>query len=284
MKYAWLLLFLIACTASEQPPKEQLQSNTIEKPKQTPSFPPYLLPSPLQIRILFNSLETFHNDWLLPTDVVASLNQNTHYALALGMYSADLAYALHFKQTQKSVKLLKTLEELCHQLHLEGVFTQKLLDRIDKNKENTDSLTKIATKVYSQVQERLQQSGMSYLKDFILFGGWIESLYIGTKGWQETKNKVLKEKIAEQKLYLKVIRKRLEQNPEGTKLVTLYLNKLDEAFSPIEVRYSGKAQIKKIGNLIVVENKNTFHIPEGAMQTIAEVITDVRENLLKQSL
>lgn len=102
-------------------------------------------------------------------------------ALNLGAYSADLAYCTIYDKNQETMSLFSATKKLAEDLGLTEGFDQSILDRIDKNIENSDSLYQITSDSYSKSLTFLQSQGQTQILPYIVYGGWLESVYIATQ-------------------------------------------------------------------------------------------------------
>ncbi len=102
-------------------------------------------------------------------------------ALNLGAYSADLAYCTIYDKNQETMSLFSATKRLAEDLGLTEGFDQSILDRIEKNKENSDSLYQITSDSYSESLTFLQSQGQTQILPYIVYGGWLESVYIATQ-------------------------------------------------------------------------------------------------------
>ena len=102
-------------------------------------------------------------------------------ALNLGIYSADLAYCTVYDRNQETMNLFSASKIIAEDLGLTEGFDKTILTRIDKNLDNSDSLYQITNDSYSKTLTFLQAQGQTKILPYIIYGGWVESVYIATQ-------------------------------------------------------------------------------------------------------
>lgn len=102
-------------------------------------------------------------------------------AVNLGIYSADLAYCTIYDKNQETMNLFSATKRLAEDLGLTEGFDQTILDRIDQNIDNSDSLYQITSDSYSKTLTFLQSQGQTQILPYIIYGGWLESVFIATQ-------------------------------------------------------------------------------------------------------
>lgn len=102
-------------------------------------------------------------------------------ALNLGVYGADLSYAATYNQTQETMQYLEVSAKLIDELQISSAFNQTLVDRVDQNLDNVDSLIIIISDSFYETYEYLQANEQDNLSLLVIAGSWIEALYITTQ-------------------------------------------------------------------------------------------------------
>ena len=108
-------------------------------------------------------------------------------ALNLGVYSADLAYCTVYDRNQETMNLFSASKVIAEDLGLTEGFDKSILIRIDKNLDNSDSLYQITNDSYSKTLTFLQAQGQTKILPYIIYGGWVESVYIATQSIKKYK-------------------------------------------------------------------------------------------------
>ncbi|MFK8039020.1 MAG: hypothetical protein AB8B74_12065 [Crocinitomicaceae bacterium] len=141
---------------------------------------------------LINSLEN--------TDKYVDLKSK---ALNFGVYSADLGYMSCFDNGIEFLKYTKAIEDLAADLGISEVFDKTLIDRIESNEENYDSLFTISNQTYYESYSYLEENKKGQELSLIIIGGYIESVYIISSLVENySDNNEIIEKIGDQHLVL----------------------------------------------------------------------------------
>ena len=141
--------------------------------------------------------------------LVNDLNNRGNYvelkskALNFGVYSADLAYMSCFGIGTEFLMYFKAIEEIGEELGISGAFDEELMERIENNEGDTDSLFSISNDTYYDSYLYLEENDKGVELSLIMAGGFIESLYIVTHLVDKFKEgDPIIEKIGDQKLVL----------------------------------------------------------------------------------
>ena len=127
-------------------------------------------------------------------------------ALNFGVYSADLGYMSCFDNGIEFLKYTKAVEDLAGDLGISEVFDKTLLDRIENNEENYDSLFNISNQTYYESYAYLEDNKKGQELSLIIIGGYIESVYIISNLVENfNDNSDIIEKIGDQHLVLEQI-------------------------------------------------------------------------------
>ena len=177
------------------PPTEDSVANEVQTEEVT-----YSLPSPLQIASIFKKSGLKYkagvtSDLRDPAKYTSNLNK----AINLGVYSADLSYAVLNKQNQEAMTYMKLSRQLADNLGMGTVFDQgNLSTRFEKNLSNEDSLAYIIAELQMVTDMYLDENDQQQITSIVFSGAWVESMYIGSKVYEKGKDKSLNSKLAEQ--------------------------------------------------------------------------------------
>lgn len=161
------------------------------------------IPSPMETAALLKKAGAEYNGKIL--NDVKNVNRYTSssaQALNLGIYGADLSYTSVFNQTQESMLYTACAQNLAKRLNVSHAFDQTTVDRMEKNRNNRDSLLSIISETYWDVDAYLKDNERENLSGLMIAGGWIEGLFIATQVTLTNDSPELRQRIAEQKLSL----------------------------------------------------------------------------------
>lgn len=167
----------------------------------------YSLPSPLQIANIFKKSGLKYKAGITselkdPAKYTTNLNK----AINLGVYSADLSYAVLNKQNQEAMTYMKLSRQLADNLGMGSVFDQgNLSKRFEKNLTNEDSLAYIIAELQMVTDMYLDENDQQQVTSIVFSGAWIESMYIASRVFEKGKDKSLNNKLAEQMTILGII-------------------------------------------------------------------------------
>jgi hypothetical protein len=139
----------------------------------------YSVPTPNE---LFDIIRSSGGE--LRMDLINSLDNVDKYvdskskALNFGVYSADLGYMSCFDNGVEFLQYTKAIEKLGLDIGISDVFDQELMDKIEKNEGNSDSLFLISNETYYDSYQYLEENGKGVELALIIVGGYVESLYI----------------------------------------------------------------------------------------------------------
>lgn len=142
-------------------------------------------------------------------DLVNALENAENYvdqkskAINFGVYSADVAYLSCFGIGTDFLKYFKKIEELGDDLGISGAFNEDVMDRIENNEGDSDSLFAISNDTYYESYSYLEENEKGVELSLIMAGGYVESLYIIANLVTEYKdNDPIVNKIGDQRVVL----------------------------------------------------------------------------------
>ncbi len=202
-------MLLVACGGSENEVKDEVNApaeDAVTAEVETQELS-YSLPSPLQIASIFKKSGLKYKDGITSSlKDPAKYTNNLNKALNLGVYSADLSYAVLNKQNQEAMTYMKLSRTLADNLGMGSVFEQGgLSKRFEKNLGNEDSLAYIIAELQMVTDMYLDENDQQQITSIVFAGAWIESMHIGANVLEKGKEKSLNTKLAEQMTILNSI-------------------------------------------------------------------------------
>ena len=140
----------------------------------------YTLPSPLQIASIFRrSGLTYVPNLANNPGNVSNYNTKLIQKLNFGAYAADLAYSALNEQNQACIEYVQALSSLSESLWMTNVFSSvSILNRFENNMGNADSLGYIISDFQMELDNYLEENGLSTNSLVIFTGAWIESMHL----------------------------------------------------------------------------------------------------------
>lgn len=181
--------------------EEVVEETEISKDEVLREISDYPLPTSFEVtKLLIDAGASYILDLCNKTDNVGKYISLKSKALNLGIYGADLSYAATYNQTQETMQYLETSSRLIDELQISSAFNQTLVDRVEANLDNVDSLINIISDSFYDSYKYLQENKQDKLSLLVLSGSWIEALYITSQITNITKdNQKIIEIISDQK-------------------------------------------------------------------------------------
>jgi hypothetical protein len=99
-------------------------------------------------------------------------------AMNLGVYGADLSYSSTYNRQEETTKFLDASRKLVEDLDISTAFNEPMLNRIESNLENKDSLILIVTESFYNTYNYLNKNGEERTSLLVIAGSVIEGLHI----------------------------------------------------------------------------------------------------------
>ena len=224
----------------------------------------YSLPSPLELNKLFMSEGVkYHPEKLHSTSMRKHYHTEIKKALNIGVYGADLSYSALSGKHQPAIEFFAATQILAEELGIGRTFQRRFISRLESNADDKDTLIQVVTEFFLENDSYLKNHDQQDISTYILTGGWIEGLYLGTQMTDEDTNiDGIKKVIVNQKNSLHNIIILLQN-----------LNKSDGV----------DALVKDIGELDVYYKEiwNSKEIPDSTYLNITNKVASIRNNFIK---
>lgn len=139
-------------------------------------------------------------------DYVSRYFTSKSKAFNIGVYGSDLSYVSTYRMTQETMLYLKAINQLGNDLGISSIYNENLLNRIQDNINNKDTLVEVLTSTLFDTYDFLNKNGKGDLSVLMATGGYVEGLYLATNsssiaGSNPALNKIIfKQKITLEKL------------------------------------------------------------------------------------
>lgn len=246
------------------------------------------IPSPLQSTAMMemNGIE-YDEGVLSSTDNTSQYGSWFSQSVNLGIYGADMGYANVYGETKTSMDYVGSIRDLADQLKVGQFFDISTIKELASKKNDIDALINASQINFQKMNDYLQTQNRGKVSVAMVFGGWLESLYItSTIATQNAKSQDLREIVAEQKLSIEVIETLLSlySSDDDYKDLALKFDKLKTAFDDIKMVYH-EGEVTEVededGNLTIEDTSSTEIIVTAEhVQAIAKVVTEIRKDLI----
>lgn len=249
----------------------------------------YAIPSPLESAILiYNSGLQFEPNLLLPTKQGRYYSTMRQRAFALGVYGTDLSYATAFNKNTYVNDYFKEIKQLAGQLGIGEILAPDLIEDVERNINNKDTLMDIISKSYIKTHELLRENSVEELSIMIMAGGWIEAIYLATNSSRVgIDNALLEQKIAEQKSPLEGLISLCDEYPEVKSLqeiksdllvVQSHFDKIvftsDETEVELSEEDSATPQLR-------ISKSQTLNVPQNFLSELSDISLNIRNKYVK---
>lgn len=288
------LASLLACSCSNQTKnKKAVEADLevevkIDTSNQTVKFGNTLfsLPSPYQLTMMIKNAGAVFNEGLL-NPVSNNQNYNTLFkkCVNLGVYGADLAYLNINSQSALVINSFSVIKMLATDLDLLATFNSGLVDRVEKNIDNKDSLLYIMSNTYRDIDVFLKESEREKEGTLVLAGGWIESMYILSQLATETKNEPLKLRLGESKQPLenliKVMSPYYGESQDIAKLIDDLID-LSSIYESVEQYYTyNNPEIDAESKVTIIKSTTRVDVTDSVLFSITEKLKEIRTSMVE---
>lgn len=246
------------------------------------------IPTPLEVAVLIKNLGTdYHKDNLSNSDSVDNYTTDYKKALNLGIYSTDLGYANLYQQNEDKVNYLNATKKLVDGLNIGQFLDFPTIQKLAQASNDLDSLLQFSSHKFEQVTTELSNQKRQHLSILILTGGWLESVYITSLVYKDSRNEDLKSKIGEQKLILHQILLVLDVYKDEPNFQALIdkLALLQKIYNNVEiVEKDGVPRMEvKDGEIIIVDTREiVVTISEEDVEDIINLTASIRNQIISK--
>jgi hypothetical protein len=232
----------------------------------------YVLPSPLQIASIFRrSGMEYVSGITNPPANTANYTGTFSRSVAMGVYSADLAYTIVNNQNQEALNYLKSVKELSNELGLGSVFdSDGFVKRFESNLGNEDSLAFVVSDLQIDMDSYLEENEKEYIAVLVFAGAWIESVYLGSKTIEKSDNPKLTNRVGEQFIILNNLIKALKAHRKSNEQIPALLKELEE--------------IQKAFDAVVSDPDEAIDLHRDHLNSLTASITELRKKITAGTL
>ncbi len=278
------LIVGFACTNNTQEQqdnsKESIETNVVEfnaSDYKMEDIVFYNLFSPVDLSYLLTKDVSFYNSSLLnPLNNITNYNESVKAALNLGVYGADISYLWLFNQSQQANSYLIAIQVLSDQLGIPRDFVDFTINDAENHVNNLDTLISIARESYYTAEVYLKDSGREHTASLILFGGWIETLYIAINMYDRPDERIVS-RVASQKFSANSLFKlmQMSQNKISVSEYFLLIKKMNNLFEEMEIKFPSES-------LVIDTSKRKIFVAEGALINLSDEQIEQIRTLTKQ--
>lgn len=245
--------------------------------------------SPVEIAAMLKDEKIpFSKTYLVPVDNIDNLVTSYHSALNLGMLGTDLGYLNLYEKTGSVMSTVSSIKTLANNLKVGQFFDFDMIKRLATNSNNLDSLIFTSVSSFNDMDSYLRNQNRTNISSLIIAGVWVESTYLITQVYQKNKNKVIAERIGEQKIILNdllLILKNYKNEEHFAGLIT-ELEAMKSIFDKVTITTTveDSKSVVEDGVLTVVQNSSSnVSISPEIIQQVADKVTQLRKRIIESA-
>ncbi|OFX83815.1 MAG: hypothetical protein A2W99_02995 [Bacteroidetes bacterium GWF2_33_16] len=247
----------------------------------------FLLPSPDEIlnEIFFEEVE-LNPAFISPITNSEKYLDTRYQALNLGVYIADFAYLSFTDNKNKEIEYLKVIRDLSEKVNLYGLMDENLLNRIQANLTNNDTLQTISQEMYYNLSDMLENTNRSNIFTLISTGTIVEALYLASmnvtnyKEFEEVIKRMFEQKFVFENFYEFAMQ---YSTDEYVKSILSHLDQLKQMFEDLQKSKTETKVTKTEGNNFRIEGGIEFIVNEQVFQNFKINIIKIREEIINVS-
>jgi len=243
--------------------------------------------SPVEIAAIMQSMQVpFSAEYLAPTQGADRLTTNFQKAVMLGIYGADLGYLNIYEKTGNSVDLLSTIKRMADGLRVGQFLDFETLKRLSVSKSNLDSLLFLSVNSYNKIDEYLRESNRGSVSALMIAGVWVEGQYLATQVTRTHPDRVLRDRIGEQKIILgdllMLLRPYRDSSGDYSSLYNM-MEEISNAYRDVRITYKlGEPEtVEEEGRLVMIQHEESIvEMTDDQLEEIAGISEKVRNKLI----
>lgn len=244
-------------------------------------------PSPIETSIIIKKAgNEFSSELLIPTKKIDRFVSSYDKAMAMGAFGGDMGYINIYEKSFVAIDYLAAIRLLSVDLEIDRFFDFEDMIRMAKSSSNIDSLQRMSTESFNNMEKYLREKGRNELSVLIVFGTWLEGAYIVSYIANDNLSEEMKNRVAEQKESVEKINEILVSASSDKYFANLarQLKPLSDLYKKVKIEtIMREPEMKEVdGQLVFVDKSETKIItPEGIVQEIINETVKLRNKLLK---
>lgn len=284
-------IFMTGCSASsDNTVEEKLNQKVSSKIKVSRESIDQLIqsfPSPIETsNIIKKAGNEFSSELLIPTKKIDRFVSSYDKAMAMGSFGGDMGYINIYGKSFVAIDYLAAIRLLSVDLEIDRFFDFEDMIRMAKSSSNIDSLQRMSTESFNNMEKYLREKGRNELSVLIVFGTWIEGAYIVSYIANDNMSEEMKNRVAEQKESVEKINEILVSASSDKYFANLarQLKPLNELYKKIKIeKIMKEPEMKEVdGQLVFIDKSETkIHADEDVVKNIINETIKLRNELLK---
>ena len=189
-----------------------------------------------------------------------------------------------YEQSPLIVNQFSVIKNIANDLDLTSAFNKSLVEQVENNVDNTDSLLRIMSSTYRDVDVYLKESQRQKEGALVLAGGWIEAMYIMTQLVKGTNNEMLVQRIGESKQPLENLIKILSPYYAELDEIGVLVDALIELsadFDEVEQHYTYVVpEIDVENHMTIIKSRTTVEVPQEVLTNVTGKVENIRKQIV----
>lgn len=246
------------------------------------------IPSPLEFADeLIDKNVKFEKEMIAPNKSSDEFIGLSSKAIVMGVYGTDLSYINIMNQNLLATQYYSNIVGLAEDLRVDQFFNLSTIEELKRNEGNKEKLLGIIRSNYRDIHKFLEDQDRDHLSLLMLYGSWLESLYI-TIGSHREEGIDLREMIGEQKITINKLIAALSSTREGKDDIYSAigdLRGLKNIYDEVEIVYEyDESYLSNVeeGNEvdIIDDSTKTIHITEETISHIEAYVAELRNKVM----
>ena len=191
-----------------------------------------------------------------------------------------------YEKTGSSLDVLSSIRKLAEDIKVGQFFNFESIKRLSQNKSNLDSLLFISIDSYTQIDNYLRGNDRGQLSALMIIGVWIEGQYLATQVASQVNDKMLSDRIGEQKIILNdlllLISPYCTRDSEFTNLCK-NLQEIKDIYREVRITYTqgDPVSVEKDGRLEITQTETSVvEMSKEQLAGIIELTKNIRNKLI----
>jgi hypothetical protein len=191
-----------------------------------------------------------------------------------------------YEKTASSLDILSSIRRLAEDISVGQFFDFESIKRLSQNKSNLDSLLFISIDSYSQIDDYLRNNDRGQLSALMVIGVWIEGQYLATQVVSQYPDKMLSDRIGEQKIILNdlllLISPYCNRDTEFKALCS-NLQDIKNLYRDVRITYTqgDPVSTEKDGGLVIEQTESSVvEMTDKQLEDIIEITKNIRNRLI----
>jgi hypothetical protein len=209
------------------------------------------------------------------------------FATNFGLMDADLCYLNVYGKTGGETLMIPVMKTLADKIGAGNYFDSNLITSLACTKGKEDSLSLVTTTALNNIDNFLVENKKKDILVMAVFGEWLECLWQATEAYKSKPDKLIAERIGEQKSAVEEFGMVLGniKKDEAMNRISGFIEKLKQNYNEVKitVEVGPPKQIEQNGMLLIVQNETSVvDISGPQIQVISQTIESIRKEVVAQ--